>query len=247
VVGDMYALAYAGAAGIAARSRLSPIQLVLAVSAAAVLFAAVLLSGSRGALLGSVLASAVLLILCASTRRCIALTLLAVGGLLLVLSVTPLLHSLLERADSFRLMLWPAYLELASKKPWVGYGLSFDTTITLANGLIILNAHNIILCALVRGGLFSAAALVAVLATSLREGWHAWTMNEAPLALALLSTALVMTSVDYEITASPLGWPWILLWLPVGISLATGRMAAMPKEHAGIASVRTASPTLAVR
>jgi O-antigen ligase len=246
VVGDMYALAYAGAAGIAAGGRLSRFRLVLAASAAAVLFVAVLLSGSRGALLGSLLASAVLLVLCANTRRCI-LMLLAAGGLLLMLSTTPLLHSLFERADSLRLTLWPVYLNLASERLWLGYGLSFDTTITLANGFDILNAHNIILSALIRGGLLAAAALIAVLAASIYEAWRAWRMNHAPLALALLSTTLVMTNVDYEITASPLGWPWILLWLPVAISLGTGRLAAVPKEDAGTVSVRTASPTLAVR
>jgi len=35
----------------------------------------------------------------------------------------------------------------------------------------------------------------------------------------LLAATLVATCVDFEIVATPLAWPWLLLWLPIGLSL----------------------------
>jgi hypothetical protein len=51
--------------------------------------------------------------------------------------------------------------------------------------------------------------------------------------LALVATATVATSFDYEIAGSSLGWPWLLFWLPVGMSLAAAsREPAEPSQMA---------------
>lgn len=225
VLGDVYAMACAGGFALLAGQRLSRPQLIVALSATLMLLFAIGLVASRGALMATMAAALVALLLTGGARRRL-LILAALAAILLLLGLaTPLLHKILVRGDAYRLSLWPFYLDLASRRPWLGYGLAFDTEIALPDGYLILNAHNIVLSALIRGGLLSAAALVATLATAVYRAWRSYIATNSMFALVLLAAALAATSVDYEILATPLGWPWLLLWLPVGLSLGQGAAA----------------------
>jgi O-antigen ligase len=229
VVGDVYAIAFAAAAALLAQGRLRVLPAALAALAAAILLGTVLLSGSRGALLGAAAASCVLLALCGSWRWRIAILGTVLGGLLLLVCLRlPLPMDILARADSKRLSLWPAYLRLAAARPWLGYGLSFDTTIRLNDGFAILNPHNIVLAALIRGGIVSALPLLAVLVLSVHRAWRGWVGAGTPLALAMMAACILITVVDHEFLASPIGFHWLLLWLPVGISIGVAGMVQSP-------------------
>jgi O-antigen ligase len=230
VMGDMYAVAFAASAAHLARCQDSVVEFALGALSAAILLLAVLLTGSRGALLGTAASAAVLMALCASWRTRIGILLLVLCGVIGLYFLTPVVSTLAGRADSFRLLLWPAYVELAAKNPWLGYGLTFNTTVTLSNGVSILNAHDIYLSAMIRGGFASAIALLVVVVASIHQAWRGWRVARTPLALGLLACALAVTAVDYEILATPLGWPWVLLWFPVGTSLGVGAIARQLDE-----------------
>jgi O-antigen ligase len=228
VVGDIYGMALAAALAVLARGQLRALAGILTAIAAAVLLAAVLLTGSRGALLGVIAGSAVVLALCVDWRWRIGILLATAGGLLLLDAYTPLPRELLARADSSRLSLWPIYLRLAAIHPWLGYGLAYDTAFKLPNGLLIMNAHNIILAALIRGGILSAISLLAVLIAAAHCAWRGWVAARTPFALVLMAACILLTAVDHEFLASPLGFHWLLLWLPVGISIGVAGLAQSP-------------------
>jgi O-antigen ligase len=190
-----------------------------------ILLGAIVLTGSRGSLIAAGVGIGVSILLSANWRlslAMIALVAVAAGVTLL----TPLAGELLQRRDSLRLSLWPVYLQMAMAKPWLGYGLAFDTQRTLADGNTVMNAHNIFLCAAVRGGVISALALLGIALTSLASALRAWLRSREILALALFVTCLTATSVDYEIIPTDLAYLYMLFWLPVGVCLGAGLVTA---------------------
>ncbi|HXQ39947.1 MAG TPA: hypothetical protein VN821_01680 [Candidatus Udaeobacter sp.] len=73
-----------------------------------------------------------------------------------------------------------------------------------------------VLATLIRGGLVSVTALTAFLVTA---ACHAFSNRKSEGGL-FAPVLLPATSVDFEFVAPPPGWPWLLLWLPIGLSLS---------------------------
>lgn len=220
VVGLMYAMPCVGAVAMMATRRLRSWQFVLLFVSALVLLAAVLLSGSRGSLMAALGGIGVAVLLAANWRIAVAVAaLLAIAAVAALL--TPLAGELVQRKDSLRFELWPVYLHMVTLKPWLGYGLAFDTRVTLPNGMEVMNGHNIFMCAAVRGGVVAALALVAVVLAAAASGWRAFRQSGEVTALALLAACLAASAVDYEIIPSDLSYLYILFWLPVAICLGT--------------------------
>lgn len=224
VVGMVYAMPCVGAVALMATRKLRAWQFALLFVSALVLLVAVLLTGSRGSLLAACAGIAVAVLLAANWR-----VLAAVVALIAIAAVTalltPLAGELMQRRDSLRFELWPVYLDMVALKPWLGYGLAFDTKVTLPSGGEVMNGHNIFLCAAVRGGVPSALALAGVVVAALVAGWRAFRASREVTGLALLATCLVAGAVDYEIVPTDLAYLYILIWLPVAICLGTGLAA----------------------
>jgi O-antigen ligase len=224
VVGIIYAMPCVGAVAMIATRRLRPWQFALLFVSALVLLVAVLLTGSRGSLLAACAGIAVALLLSANWRVMAAIAaLVAIAALAALL--TPLAGELMQRRDSLRFELWPLYLNMVMLKPWLGYGLMFDTKMMLPSGVEVMNAHNIYLCAAVRGGVLCALALTGVVLAALASGWRAFRASHEVTGLALLAACLCASAVDYEIVPTDLAYLYILLWLPVAICLGTGLAA----------------------
>ncbi|MFT0876550.1 O-antigen ligase family protein [Rhodopseudomonas sp. G2_2311] len=218
VVGLMYAMPCVGAVAMMATRRLRSWQFVLLFVSALVLLAAVLLSGSRGSLMAALGGIGVAVLLAANWRIAVAVAaLLAIAAVAALL--TPLAGELVQRKDSLRFELWPVYLHMVTLKPWLGYGLAFDTRVILPNGMEVMNGHNIFMCAAVRGGVIAALALAAVVLAAAVSGWRAFRKSGEVTALALLASCLAASAVDYEIIPSDLSYLYILFWLPVAICL----------------------------
>ncbi|UYO43665.1 O-antigen ligase family protein [Rhodopseudomonas palustris] len=218
VVGLMYAMPCVGAVAMMATRRLRSWQLVLLFVSALVLLAAVLLSGSRGSLMAALGGIGMAVLLAANWRIAVAVAaLLAIAAVAALL--TPLAGELVQRKDSQRFELWPVYLHMVTLKPWLGYGLAFDTRVILPSGTEVMNGHNIFMCAAVRGGVIAALALAAVVLAAAVSGWRAYRQSGEVTALALLASCLAASAVDYEIIPSDLSYLYILFWLPVAICL----------------------------
>jgi len=218
-IGIVNAVACAGCFALLAGERLTRAQLAVTLGATLVLLVTLTLTMSRGSLMGTLAAGLVALLLSGGRQRRLLMLGVLGAALFLLALATPLLLAAVGRGDSFRFSLWRFYLDLAAQRPWLGYGLSFDPGIVLPNGIPIINPHNMMIAALIRGGLISVAALIALLVAAVYRAWRSRREPGGLFAPVLLAVALVATSVDFEIIATPLGWPWLLLWLPIGLSL----------------------------
>ncbi|MGP9811532.1 O-antigen ligase family protein [Rhodopseudomonas sp. NSM] len=239
VIGMMFAMPCVGAAAVMASRTLRRWQFAMLAVSVLILLFAIVLTGSRGSLIAATVGIGVS-ILSANWRLAAAIVALVVIAAALTL-LTPLAAELLQRRDSLRLTLWPVYLEMVMLKPWLGYGLAFDTQRTLPDGSVVMNGHNILLCAAVRGGVVGALALAGIVLASLVSALRAWLRCREILALALLATCLTATSVDYEIIPSDLGYLYILFWLPVGICLGAALKTAQ-REVPGHRAAATGTP-----
>jgi O-antigen ligase len=100
----------------------------------------------------------------------------------------------------------------------LGYGLDFDVTFQIGRSPIH-TPHNILLAALVRGGILALAALAAALigavaaaVAAARKGW--W------LPLVVLTSSLALSAVDHEMVPTSFGFYWYVFWLPLGLAAA---------------------------
>lgn len=221
VIGMMFAMPCVGGAAVMASRTLMRWQYAMLSFSVLILLGAIMLTGSRGSLIAATAGIGVSILLSSNWRLSASIVALLVVAAGLAL-MTPLVGELLQRRDSLRLALWPVYLNMAMLKPWLGYGLAFDTQRTLPDGNVVMNGHNIFICALVRGGVFSALALGGIVLASLANAVQYYKRSGEFLALALLATCLVATAVDYEIIPTDLSYLYILFWLPVGICLGIG-------------------------
>lgn len=245
VIGMMFAMPCVGAAGVMMSRTLRRWQFALLAVSVLILLGAIVLTGSRGSLIAAIVGIGISVLLSANWRlsaAMVALVLVAAGITLL----TPLAGELLQRRDSLRLTLWPIYLDMAKLKPWLGYGLAFDTRQTLPDGMVVMNGHNILICAAVRGGFLAALALAGIALASVASALKGWLRSGEILALALIATCLVATTVDYEIIPTDLTYLYILFWLPAGICLGAGLAARRPMLATGTNPVSGANPQLSL-
>lgn len=227
-LGGVYAICFATAIGHGLRNDVRTAERNAAFAAALLPLAVVLLTQSRGAILGCLTAVAVAFV--ALPRR-VSLALLgavAVVTLLMALAFPVQTELFFDRGDSARMELWQHFLELSRERFWLGHGLDFDVTFQIGRSPIH-TPHNILLAALVRGGILALAALAVVLVGAAaaavgaaRKGW--W------LPLVVLAAALVLSTVDHEMVPTSFGFYWYVFWLPLGLAAAA---AAEPSGGSG--------------
>ncbi|UYO53014.1 O-antigen ligase family protein [Rhodopseudomonas palustris] len=234
-IGIMYAMPCVGAVAIMTTRKLQRIQFAMLLVSAGVLMVGITMTGSRGSLLAAFVGVVVALVLRASWRMMLIGACLIVVTLVLALlmpalgamlqnpaslqATVPLATEMLQRGDSLRVELWTVYLQMVALKPWLGYGLMFDTRVILPSGNEVMHGHNIFLCAAIRGGVVSALTLAGLLIAALVSGWRGFRRTGEVTGLGLLAACLAATSVDQEIIPTDLNYLYILFWLPVAICL----------------------------
>ncbi len=184
--------------------------------AIAVLLALLLfMTQTRAALVGVVAAA-----LAAVLVRPPKLRNLAVWGAVFVVAVGlvvfVLRHQLL-RGDAGRTELLVDFWRLVQDRVLLGFGVQTQGDILVwYNGLYLEAPHNMLMTALVYGGVIAAALLAALYVTMIvigirnaRRG-----LSLAPLAMAVYVAAHGLFETIYVTTP---GWQWLYLWLPVGI------------------------------
>jgi O-antigen ligase len=96
--------------------------------------------------------------------------------------------------------------------------------------MTIYTPHNILLAALVRGGVLGfvslVVALVAALAAAITAARQQWW-----LPLVVLVTALGLSSVDHELLPSTFSFYWYLFWLPLGLAAGAALAPADAPVH----------------
>lgn len=216
-LGGMFAICFAVVLGHGMSRRISDRERAVTLIGSLLPLTIVLMTQSRGAMLGCV-AGGVIASLALPPK--ISLAAYAIAGMavaVIALAFPSWVHLLFVRQDSFRLSLWAHYLELSRAKPWLGYGLDYDVSYQLGSGTTIYTPHNILIAALVRGGLLGLVSLVVALAAALAAAISA-ARRQWWLPLIVLVTALGLSSVDHELLPSTFSFYWYLFWLPLGLA-----------------------------
>lgn len=217
------------------------VQRWVAAVCAAILFATLLLTGSRSPLL-AVLILSLWLVVVAVPRGQRGYYL---GALLLttVLSIVTFGDELFERGWSLRPELWRLSIGAALQQPWLGVGLGNRIMLDSTIGLQFYDTHNVFLAVFYYGGTCGLLLFVGVFATAFYSAWRR--RQQAPLfGLAALLQLFGLATLQFD-GGSLIGRPtefWLLYWLPIAITLYASRHSDTGRHSDEVGNSRTAVP-----
>ncbi|WP_028573326.1 O-antigen ligase family protein [Desulfonatronum lacustre] len=195
----------------------------------------VVLTQTRGALVGIALVVGLGLLVQGDRR------LLLVLAVLIAAILTVILFSLhhpegmigVERRLGVRGEIWSLALERAWERPWFGFGLNEHQNLISASGELHGVAHNLYLENLHFGGLVGTFLLLALAALALRGAWREYRRTGGFLLPAIVLYPLVFGISAGYLTLSKISPMWIQFWLPVGLVIAAEIRARRDADHAG--------------
>jgi O-antigen ligase len=196
------------------------------------LFATVLLIGTlvtqaRSAYLAIIL-SALVLARCLSQSARVA----ALGGI--VFAATALLmtpygrEAIATRGFSYRPEIWVDYLAMMAHTPFFGFGIRPNIEVVVSGGVVVDQPHNILLSALIRGGLIGGTAMLTLLAECLYWSYKFWINYRQITPMCLLVAMTTGCMFDYQLLPTNPSWEWVTFWLPIGMGIGlevAGRQA----------------------
>ena len=136
----LYAIWSVAAVSLSANGALNRLEAVIVAVSAAILLPAVLLTQARGGIVAVAIGLLVIAFLAKPRWRWTVVAALAAAALV-ALSIEPLRLGLFGRGDSFRIALAIQYLQIAMDRPWTGFGLMRQITVTIHN-LVYDQPHN---------------------------------------------------------------------------------------------------------
>lgn len=195
----------------------------------------VVLTQTRGALVGIALVVGLGLLLQGDRRLLMVLAVL--GAAILAVILFSLHHPEgmigVERRLGVRGEIWSLALERAWERPWFGFGLNEHQNLISANGELHGVAHNLYLENLHFGGLVGTVLLLTLAALALRGAWREYRRTGGFLLLAIVLYPLVFGVSAGYLTLSKISPMWIQFWLPMGLVIAAEIRARRGADHAG--------------
>jgi O-antigen ligase/tRNA A-37 threonylcarbamoyl transferase component Bud32 len=208
-----------------------PQILWLSIPAMAVMFVAVIATGSRTPLVALIMAALWLGFICWNRRSIVLLGILLVGGA----SVIALFSNMIfGRGDSYRFEIWQMVLQKIAERPWIGHGYDASLNVDPGVGYMLAEPHSFALGVLYYVGIFGFIPWLFFQAWSLLSSWR---HRVQPLFI-IASTWLVF-GIGAGLTEGGgiISRPkehWFLLWIPLALIAAlsinqrAGRLLAMP-------------------
>ncbi|MCP1499301.1 O-antigen ligase/tRNA A-37 threonylcarbamoyl transferase component Bud32 [Pseudomonas migulae] len=208
-----------------------PQILWLSIPAMAVMFVAVIATGSRTPLVALTMAALWLGFICWNRRSIVLLGILLVGGA----SVIALFSNMIfGRGDSYRFEIWQMVLQKIAERPWIGHGYDASLNVDPGVGYMLAEPHSFALGVLYYVGIFGFIPWLFFQAWSLLSSWR---HRVQPLFI-IASTWLVF-GIGAGLTEGGgiISRPkehWFLLWIPLALIAAlsinqrAGRLLAMP-------------------
>ncbi|MFJ2283673.1 O-antigen ligase family protein [Pseudomonas sp. NPDC087803] len=189
----------------------------LSVPAMAIMFMAVIGTGSRTPLVALTMAALWLCFICWNRRSVGLLIALALSG---VAVVTIFSQMIIERGDSYRLEIWQKVLHMIADHPWIGHGYSASLAVDPGNGISFQEPHSFIL------GVLYYVGIIGLLPWLFFLGWallSSWRQRVQPL-LIIASTWLIF-GIGAGLTEGGgiISRPkehWFLLWIPLALIAA---------------------------
>ncbi|GGK21874.1 O-antigen ligase [Pseudomonas koreensis] len=189
----------------------------LSVPAMAIMFMAVIGTGSRTPLVALTMAALWLCFICWNRRSVGLLVGLALSG---VAVVTLFAQMIIERGDSYRLEIWQLVLHKIADHPWIGHGYTATLAVDPGVGVNFQEPHSFAL------GVLYYVGIIGLLPWLFFLGWgllSSWRQRVQPL-LIIASTWLVF-GIGAGLTEGGgiISRPkehWFLLWIPLALIAA---------------------------
>ncbi|WP_433589139.1 O-antigen ligase family protein [Pseudomonas koreensis] len=216
----------------------------LSVPAMAIMFMAVIGTGSRTPLVALTMAALWLCFICWNRRSVGLLVGLALSG---VVVVTLFAQMIIERGDSYRLEIWQLVLHKIADHPWIGHGYSATLAVDPGVGVNFQEPHSFAL------GVLYYVGIIGLLPWLFFLGWgllSSWRQRVQPL-LIIASTWLVF-GIGAGLTEGGgiISRPkehWFLLWIPLALIAALSinqrarRLLTLPVQKLGAADLEQLS------
>ncbi|MFJ4196836.1 O-antigen ligase family protein [Pseudomonas sp. NPDC089534] len=189
----------------------------LSVPAMAVMFMAVIATGSRTPLVALTLTALWLCFICWNRRSVLLLGALAVSGIAVSLLFGQML---LERGDSYRLEIWQMVLHKIADHPWIGHGYNASLAIDPGVGYEFAEPHSFTLGVLYYVGILGLLPWLFFQAWGLLSSWR-----HRVQPLLILASALLVFGIGAGLTEGGgiISRPkehWFLLWIPLALIAA---------------------------
>lgn len=216
----------------------------LSVPAMAIMFMAVIGTGSRTPLVALTMAALWLCFICWNRRSVGLLVGLALSGLAVV---TLFAQMIIERGDSYRLEIWQLVLHKIADHPWIGHGYTATLAVDPGVGVNFQEPHSFAL------GVLYYVGIIGLLPWLFFLGWgllSSWRQRVQPL-LIIASTWLVF-GIGAGLTEGGgiISRPkehWFLLWIPLALIAALSinqrarRLLTLPVQKLGAADLEQLS------
>jgi tRNA A-37 threonylcarbamoyl transferase component Bud32 len=211
-----------------------PQLLWLSLPAAAVMFTAVVATGSRTPLVALTMAALWLGFICWNRRSVVLLAILLAGGGALTAFFS---DTIVARGDSYRLEIWQSVLQKIAEHPWIGYGYGAGFAVDPGDGYVLSEPHSFALGVLYYVGILGFIPWLFFQAWGLFSSWR----HRVQPLLIIASTWLVF-GIGAGLTEGGgiISRPkehWFLLWIPLALIAAlsinqrAGRLLAVPVKR----------------
>ncbi|PKA69698.1 O-antigen ligase [Pseudomonas baetica] len=189
----------------------------LSVPAMAIMFMAVIGTGSRTPLVALTMAAVWLCFICWNRRSLGLLIALAISGAT-VLSLFA--QMIIERGDSYRLEIWQQVLQKIADHPWVGHGFSATLSVDPGVGYSFQEPHSFALGVLYYVGIFGLLPWLFFLLWGLLSSWR-----QRVQPLLIIASSLLVFGIGAGLTEGGgiISRPkehWFLLWIPLALIAA---------------------------
>jgi O-antigen ligase/tRNA A-37 threonylcarbamoyl transferase component Bud32 len=216
----------------------------LSVPAMAIMFMAVIGTGSRTPLVALTMAALWLCFICWNRRSVGLLIALAMSGVTVVILFGQMIT---ERGDSYRLEIWQKVLHMIADHPWIGHGYSARLAVDPGNGVTFQEPHSFALGVLYYVGIIGLLPWLFFLLWGLLSSWR---QRVQPL-LIIASTWLVF-GIGAGLTEGGgiISRPkehWFLLWIPLALIAALSinqrarRLLTLPVQKLSLAGLEQLS------
>jgi O-antigen ligase/tRNA A-37 threonylcarbamoyl transferase component Bud32 len=187
------------------------------VPAMAIMFMAVIGTGSRTPLVALTMAALWLCFICWNRRSLGLLAALAVSGIAVL---TAFSQMIIERGDSYRFEIWQQALHLIGEHPWIGHGYSASLAIDPGVGYTFQEPHSFVLGVLFYVGIFGLLPWLFFLAWGLLSSWR-----QRVQPLLIMASTLLVFGIGAGLTEGGgiISRPkehWFLLWIPLALIAA---------------------------
>ncbi|NVZ61459.1 O-antigen ligase family protein [Pseudomonas gingeri] len=194
-----------------------PQTLWLSLPALAIMFCAVIATGSRTPLVALTLAALWLSFICWNRRSLMVLGAMLVCGTAVFAFFSEMLF---ERGNSFRFELWRMTLEQIALHPWIGHGYNAELSLDPGIGYNLSEPHNFALGVLFYAGIIGFIPWIFMIAWGLFSSWRQRAQPLFVLASSWLVFGIGAGLTEGGGTMSRPKEHWYLLWVPLALILA---------------------------